>query len=283
MEQKNLDMEWKDYENEVFTECSRVFRNSSIQSDVHVKGLYSKRMRQIDVLVEDEKGVIYIFDAKKYNTKIDVKDVESFIGMIKDVGADYGVIVSDKGFSKAAINRAHLGEDNIEVDILSLNDLKIFQAECAIPYAGNNGIIVNAPFGWVIDGTRREHIVATTYQKGISYEEATLNKEWAYLNFWDKDDEIDSVDDLISWQNKQLLANDKEGIIEIKDEENIKIRVFISKKYPVKEITLFRDFHDFILFVVLFSPDNFINRNIKKMQNLLLDAIPLKVKQQNIY
>lgn len=276
-------MDWKEYEKEVLTECQRVFLNSVISYNVYIKGLYSKRMRQIDIMIKDDRNTIYIIDAKKYNVKIDVKSVESFIGMIKDVGANYGIIVSEKGFTKAAINRAHLGEDNIEVDILSLNELKMFQAECAIPYAGNKGIIVNAPFGWVIDGTRREHIVATTYQKGISYEEATLNKEWAYLNFWDKDDEIDSVDDLISWQNKQLLANDKEGIIEIKDEENIKIRVFISKKYPVKEITLFRDFHDFILFVVLFSPDNFINRNIKKMQNLLLDAIPLKVKQQKIY
>lgn len=272
-------MEWKDYENEVLTECSRVFRNSNIQYNVHVKGHYSKRMRQIDVFVEDEKGVIYVFDAKKYNTKIDVKDVESFIGMIKDVGADYGVIVSEKGFSKAAINRAHLGENNIEVDILSLNELKRFQAERAIPYSGNNGVAVNAPFGWIIDGTRRDNMVATTYQKGISLEEAIQNKEWAYMNFRDKSGEIDSVDKLISWQNEQLLNYDVDGIIEEIDDEMIKTRVFISKKYPTKEITLFREFQDFILFVVLFSPDNLTNRNIKKMRNLILSALPLKVKQ----
>lgn len=272
-------MEWKDYENEVLTECSRVFRNSNIQYNVHIKGLYSKRMRQIDVFVEDEKGVIYVFDAKKYNTKIDVKDVESFIGMIKDVGADYGVIVSEKGFSKAAINRAHLGENNIEVDILSLNELKRFQAEGAFPYSGNNGVAVNAPFGWIIDGTRRDNMVATTYQKGISLEEAIQNKEWAYMNFWDKSGEIDSVDKLISWQNEQLLNYDVDGIIEEIDDEMIKTRVFISKKYPTKEITLFREFQDFILFVVLFSPENLTNRNIKKMRNLILSALPLKVKQ----
>ena len=272
-------MEWKDYENEVLTECSRVFRNSNIQYNVHVKGLYSKRMRQIDVFVEDKKGVIYIFDAKKYNTKIDVKDVESFIGMIKDVGADYGVIVSEKGFSKAAINRAHLGENNIEVDILSLNELKRFQAEGAIPYSGNNGVAVNAPFGWIIDGTRRDNMVATTYQKGISLEEAIQNKEWAYMNFWDKTDEIDSVEKLISWQNEQLRNYDVDGIIEEIDDEMIKTRVFISKKYSTKEITLFREFQDFILFVVLFSPENLTNRNIKKMRNLILSALPLKVKQ----
>lgn len=275
-------MDWKDYENEVFMECSRVFHNSSIQYNVHIKGIYSKRMRQIDVLVKDEKDTKYIFDAKKYNTKIDIKDVESFIGMIKDVGADYGVIVSEKGFTKAAINRAHLGEENIEVDILSINELKMFQGEMAIPYAGNNGFIVNAPFGWIIDGTRRENMIATTYQKGISFEEATLNKEWAYLNFWKKNDEIDSVDKLISWQNEQLLVYDVDGIIEGKDEEMIKTRVFISNKYPTKEITLFRDFKEFILFVVLFTPDNLMNRNIKKMRNLLLSAFPLEVKLMSV-
>ncbi len=271
-------MGWQEYEKIVLEECRRVFLNSDIAYNKHIKGFYSGRMRQIDIFVKTNIGIKYVIDAKKYNKKIDVKDVESFIGMIKDVGADYGVIVSEKGFSKAAINRAHIGEYNIEVDILSLNELKLFQAEGGIPYSGRNGVAINAPFGWIIDGTRRENTVTTIYQRGISFEEAIQNREWAYLNFWDKDDEIDSVDDLISWQNKQLLANDKEGIIEIKDEENIKIRVFISKKNPIKEITLFRDFHDFVLFVVLFSPDNLINRNIKKMQNLLLDAIPLKVK-----
>lgn len=271
-------MDWKEYEKEVLSECQRVFLNSVISYNVYIKGLYSKRMRQIDIMIKDDRNTIYIIDAKKYNVKIDVKSVESFIGMIKDVGANYGIIVSEKGFTKAAINRAHLGEDNIEVEILSLNELKMFQAEGSISYSGRNGVAINAPFGWIIDGTRRNGLVASLYQRGLSFEEAIQNNEWAYIDFWDKNDTIDTIDKLIAFQNDNLLGMDNEGKIDVKVYDIIKERIFTSKKYPTKETTLYRDFYKFILFIVLFSPDNTLNRNINKMRYLLLNALPLEVK-----
>ena len=273
-------MEWKEYENRVLTECQRVFFNADIQDNIYVDGLFSKRKRQIDIFIKDNNGVVYIIDAKKYNTKVDIKDVESFIGMVKDVGGNYGILVSENGFTKAAINRAHIGENNIEVDILNLKELGMFQYECAIPYAGNNGVVVNAPFGWIIDGTRRESMVATMYQRGISFEEATeQNKEWAYISFWDKNDEINTMEALISFQNDYLMDLNSNGIIETMEDSGLKIRIFTSSNYPTKEITLYREYTDFILFVVLFSPNNLINRNINKMKYLLLNAIPLEVRK----
>ena len=273
-------MEWKEYENRVLTECQRVFFKADIQYNIYVDGLFSKRKRQIDIFIKDNNGVVYIIDAKKYNTKVDIKDVESFIGMVKDVGGNYGILVSENGFTKAAINRAHIGENNIEVDILNLKELGMFQYECAIPYAGNNGVVVNAPFGWIIDGTRRESMVATMYQRGISFEEATeQNKEWAYISFWDKNDEINTMEALISFQNDYLMDLNSNGIIETMEDSGLKIRIFTSSNYPTKEITLYREYTDFILFVVLFSPNNLINRNINKMKYLLLNAIPLEVRK----
>ena len=273
-------MEWKEYENIVLTECQRVFFNADIQYNIYVDGLFSKRKRQIDFFIKDNNGVVYIIDAKKYNTKVDIKDVESFIGMVKDVGGNYGILVSENGFTKAAINRAHIGENNIEVDILNLKELGMFQYECAIPYAGNNGVVVNAPFDWIIDGTRRESMVATMYQRGISFEEATeQNKEWAYISFWDKNDEINTMEALISFQNDYLMDLNSNGIIETMEDSCLKIRIFTSSNYPTKEITLYREYTDFILFVVLFSPNNLINRNINKMKYLLLNAIPLEVRK----
>lgn len=222
-------MEWKEYENIVLTECQRVFFNADIQYNIYVDGLFSKRKRQIDIFIKDNNGVVYIIDAKKYNTKVDIKDVESFIGMVKDVGGNYGILVSENGFTKAAINRAHIGENNIEVDILNLKELGMFQYECAIPYAGNNGVVVNAPFGWIIDGTRRESMVATMYQRGISFEEATeQNKEWAYISFWDKNDEINTMEALISFQNDYLMDLNSNGIIETMEDSGLKIRIFTS-------------------------------------------------------
>ncbi len=274
-----MNLNWKEYEKEVLSECQRVFLNSDISYNVHIKGLYSKRMRQIDIMIKNSNGAVYIIDAKKYDVKIDVKTVESFIGMVKDVGADKGIIVSEKGFSKAAINRAHLGENNVEVDILNLRELALFQSEGAILYAGKYGAVAFTPFCWIIDGTRRNHMVATLYRRGFSFEEAARNNEWAYVEFWDKDSEIGTLDELVAWQNNNLLCDDNEGIIEDDRSDSIRIRIFKSKKYPCPEITLFREFDDFILFVVLFSPDNMINKNIEKMKYLLQNAIPLHVTQ----
>lgn len=272
-------MEWQDYEKIVLEECRRVFRNADISHNVHIKGLYSKRMRQIDVLVQTDKGTVYVVDAKKYGIKVDVKTMESFIGMVKDVGGNYGIIVSEKGFTKAAINRAHYGEDNIEIDILNLHELSMFQSEWAIPYAGNNGVIALAPFCWVIDGARRNNMVAVMYRRGFSFEEAAKNKEWAYINFWDKSDEICTLDELISWQNSNLLCDNNNGTIEEICSDLIRIRIFNSPNYPTPEITLFREFDDFFLFVVLFSPNNMISKNIEKMKYFLINSTPIHVEQ----
>lgn len=272
-------MEWKEYENIVLTECQRVFYNADIQYNIYVDGLFSKRKRQIDIFIKDDNGIVYIIDAKKYNTKVDIKDVESFIGMVKDVGGNYGIIVSEKGFTKAAINRAHYGEDNIEIDILNLHELSMFQSEWAIPYAGNNGVIALAPFCWVIDGARRNNMVAVMYRRGFSFEEAAKNKEWAYINFWDKSDELCTLDELISWQNSNLLCDNNNGTIEEICSDLIRIRIFNSPNYPTPEITLFREFDDFFLFVVLFSPNNMISKNTEKMKYFLINSIPIHVEQ----
>lgn len=276
-------IDWKEYENIVLIECQRVFFNANIQYNIFVDGLFSKRKRQIDIFIKDKNGLVYIVDAKRYNTKVDVKDVESFIGMVKDVGGNYGIIVSEKGFTKAAINRTHIGENNIEVDILNLNGLGMFQSKSAIPYVGNNGVVVSAPFGWVIDGTRRNGMAATLYQRGFSLEEATVeNKEWAYINFWSKNDEINSLDALISFQNNYLMESDCNGSIEEKEEPDLRIRIFTSRYCPTREVTLYRDFPNFILFVVLFSPDNLISRNISKMKYLLLNALFLEINYEEL-
>lgn len=68
-------------------------------------------------------------------------------------------------------------------------------------------------------------------------------------------------------------------IIEEDCSDSIRIRKFKSKKYPCPEITLFREFDSFILFVVLFSPENLIDKNIEKMKHFLLNALPLYVTQ----
>lgn len=270
-------MEWKEYEKEVHQECLRVFFDSEVTFNTHIMGLYSKRKRQVDVLVEDYDGKTLVIDAKHYSKKVDVKTVESFISMLKDLGADLGILVSEKGFSKSAINRAHYGEDNIEVDILNLNDFKEFQSTCAIPYSGGNFIFTNAPFGWIIDGKRNDIAPALLYQRGLSFEEAAMNKEWAYLQFYNKSSEQETIQTVIEHQERDLLTMYPNGTIEYQSIDNIGIRTFSTQEYPTKEFTLFRDFGDFIVFIVLYCPDNIMNRDKEKMKYVLDNAIPFEI------
>ncbi len=274
-------MEWKEYEKEVHQECLRVFFDSEVIFNTHIMGLYSKRMRQVDILVKNFNGKTLVIDAKHYSKKVDVKTVESFISMLKDLGADFGILVSEKGFSKGAINRAHYGEDNIEVDILNLNDFKEFQSICAIPYTGRYCIFANAPFGWIIDGKKTGIATALLYQRGLSFEEATTNKEWAYLQFYNKSSEQETIQTVIEQQDQELLASFPCGKIEYQSIDNILIRTFSAQEYPTKEFTLFRDFGGFIVFIVLFCPDNVMRRNIEKMKYVLDNAIPIEIISQD--
>lgn len=278
---------WKDYEEAVYEECQRVyhFRNAEIIKNTHIVGKVSGVKRQIDVLIKLLKDDVVIstivVECKHYGTKIDVKIVDSFIGFLEDVGADKGIIVSEKGFSKAAINRAHKGKDDIEVDILSLGEFQQFQSQGAFPYAGDCMLALSAPFGWIIDGTRRGFAPAVLYRRGIIFEEATgKDKEWMYVQFWRKNSEVDTMENLIEAQNNSLREYDGKAEINVFEMDGLTVRQAFLPTYPTPEITVFRDFDWFIAFVVLYCPDFYIDRDTKKAVEMLNEAIPIHVEQK---
>jgi hypothetical protein len=84
--------------------------DTSVIPNASLVGIVSGVPRQIDVLVDarfesDGKRRI-IFDAKRRSRKVDVKDVESFEGMMRDVGASRGVLVCTNGYTEGAQRRA---------------------------------------------------------------------------------------------------------------------------------------------------------------------------------
>lgn len=80
-------MNWKDYEKEIYQQFKDMYPTAEITYDAKVLGRYSKVDRQIDILVEDYaagESITIMVDAKFFGKKIDVKHVESFIGMMHD-------------------------------------------------------------------------------------------------------------------------------------------------------------------------------------------------------
>jgi hypothetical protein len=82
---------------------------SEVLHNVKMDGRRSKTRRQIDVLVREKIGqydISIIIDCKDHKHPVDIKGVEEFYGLFRDVGAQKGVLVCPKGFTAAAKARA---------------------------------------------------------------------------------------------------------------------------------------------------------------------------------
>lgn len=279
-------MTWEEYEDAVLDECRRVYehKGADIKKNVHIKGILSGVLRQIDILVTfpllDYSSTIVI-EAKHYSRKVSVKIVESFMGFLEDLGIENGLIVTEKGFSKAATNRAIKGRGNVTVEILSLSELQQFQAEGAIVYSGEVGLVMPSAFGWVIDGTRRELFPAVFYQRGVRFEDATKReKEWMYIQFWDKCFNVETNRELENLQNDALLSEDPNACISHQEVNGLPVRIARLRNYPTPEITIYREFPEFIAFMVAYCPEEYVDRDIKKAVFMLGSAIPVHVRRE---
>lgn len=79
-----------------------------VRSDVKLPGRHSGIDRQVDVLITGPfaggtvECATAVIDCKLYHRNVNVSDVSSFAVLVDDVGADFGVLVTNRGFSAAA-------------------------------------------------------------------------------------------------------------------------------------------------------------------------------------
>ena len=284
--------DWQQYEREIEERFREAYPSARIAPNAKLVGKFSKVERQIDLLIEEQASDFafrIIVDAKHRGRKIDVGDVEAFLGLTRDVEAHTGMMVALEGYTTAAINRAHYDDLDVILDVLNLDELKAFQGPTAIPYSGENGVWILAPFGWVIDATRRPNMLASLYQRGLSFEEALHNDEWMYVNFWSKkNDEVNSLDALLKYQEGYLLAGSPdaeirllEGVPNQKVEAKTLIRRFRKRTWPGPEYTGFVDFESFVFMCVLFTPEQLERKNLRKLRFVLREAFPMTITRDN--
>lgn len=116
--------DWRIYERVAACfEVETAGMDTSVWPNASLIGGISGVKRQIDVLVdsrwEDGQNRRVIFDAKLRNRRIDVKEVEAFEGLMRDVGASRGVLVCSNGCTKAALVRA---QQFIDIRLLSADE-----------------------------------------------------------------------------------------------------------------------------------------------------------------
>lgn len=283
-------MNWKKYEKEILRYFQETYPETNITFDKTILGKYSKVDRQIDILIEGEVAgyeIKIVVDCKNFSKNIDVKQVESFCSMVEDVDAHQGVLITQKGFSKAAINRAYYGNHKIELDIINFEDLKEFQSTTALPYSGHFAVIIPAPFGWVLDLKDKINSFASIHQRGLTLKEAQKKNEWMYMQYWKIDNTDFGIDNLIEIQNKNILGADPNSkftynsLVKRTDGLKTKIRIAEIKTYPALEVTGFIQFKEHILFIVLFTLKELLNKNLRKLQYLLKVATPCQLAFDN--
>jgi len=119
--------DWKKYERFVAGLCSEEYQSQDVTviPNAKIEGKLSGTSRQIDVLIDsrfgDDRSRRIIVDAKRYSRPINVKDIETFHGMMIDCSASTGILVCPKGYSKAAKKRA---QDYINIKVVSLEEVE---------------------------------------------------------------------------------------------------------------------------------------------------------------
>ena len=288
VELKKQKPEWWKYEAELFEHFKFEHPESTVIHDTKLPGLKSGIDRQVDILIQESLGdstIRTVIEAKHYKRKVDVKQVESILGMLDDIGVDRGILITTQGYSKAALTRAHRDDVQLELDIYSTAELSMFQSHTAIPYAGDRGVLMLAPLGWIVDGSSVNNAVATLYRRGLTFPEAGLEKEFMYINFWKKKPPSDTLEKLIESQNTQIhqrfpAAKTSVEYSQLGKNRRGAIRVHKNPLYPSLEGTGYSEFEDFILFAVLFTPEITLQRNLRKLDYLLRRAIPIKVRHE---
>lgn len=92
--------------------CSDEYQSArtTVIPNAKLTGKLSGVQRQVDVLIDsrltENRTRRIIVDAKRYKRKLNVKDIDSFHGMMIDCSANKGMLVCASGYSKAALKRA---------------------------------------------------------------------------------------------------------------------------------------------------------------------------------
>lgn len=283
-------MNWEQYQKEIYRHFEKMYPEANIQYDIKILGRYSKTKRQIDILIEDEiAGFDFkiAVDTKYFSRRIDIKCVESFLSMMDDVGASQGIIITSKGFSEAALNRAHFDNRNLELDVINFDPLKGFQGFNALAHSGGYGITISAPLGCVIELNKENAGLAYIIPRGLGLRQAKAKNEWMYISIWIKDKTANNLEELVSLQNKKMESF-YDGI-EIssrqssrrKDNKNTYVRIATRKEWDFLELTGFIEHEEFIAFIVCFTPEHSSEKNIRKINYMLKYSIPFKIKSDN--
>lgn len=97
-----LPKNWRDLQKKV----GRIFREIGYETYVDKEIELARGKVKIDVFAKDRSqlpNIIYLCECKNWNRRVPKTIIHSFRTVVLDFGANYGIIISKKGFQKGAI------------------------------------------------------------------------------------------------------------------------------------------------------------------------------------
>ena len=289
---------WSQYEEQVYCTLRDHFPRADVKKNVRIRGRFSKRSRQVDVLITEHtpSGTSKIVvDTKLFTRRVNVKDIDAFAGFVDDVDAKRGLLITNGGYTKAALRRAHFAPGDLELDVLNFDELKQWQAFGGIPYVGDKGFLVPAPLGWVIDLERIEDALCTMYQRGIDLPTARKRKEFLYISAWNRAKDRMTAEQLDKQQVDRLIAAGL-TVVSVRRgmgarwtrskhrkprEATVRLRRLHIKEYRCLELTGFLEFPDIIFFAVLHTPIEKEEQNLRRLEHILSSTIRINLTKDN--
>jgi hypothetical protein len=104
-----VEPKWKRFERLAYEIQKELASDAEIKFDDSIIGVDSKVPRQIDISIRKHVGqyaILIVIDCKDYAEPLDVKDVETFSGLVRDVRANRGALIVSSSFTPAALNIA---------------------------------------------------------------------------------------------------------------------------------------------------------------------------------
>ena len=282
-------MNWQEYEKQVFAEIQRIYPNANIVHDTRLPGRFSRTTRQVDILISGTAaGLLFrtVVDTKFYDKKLDVKDIEQFIGMIEDLDCSHGMLITEKGFSAAAEYRAATNPQAIALDIVSFGDLSSFQTSGgAIAFTDHHAVTIAPPLGWAIDCRPEQDFAASLYNRSLkSREHAMKSQHFMYVMIAARD-VFDTLDELIQSQEAKTVERIRpEPDFQYSDwkcssGKTLRIRQIYIPGSPSIEVTSFVEFERFYCYVVLVMPLVYQHVDFPKLVYVSENLLPMEVKQ----
>lgn len=102
---------WRRFEKLVAQVQKELAPSAQVTHNDKIRGYNSGEFRQIDTTVKQKVGqydILIAIDCKDYKSAVDVNEIEGFIGLIRDIRANKGVMVAANDFSETA---KRVGED----------------------------------------------------------------------------------------------------------------------------------------------------------------------------